>query len=145
MFSRESLVSRLQQTIVAAHKSSSSRGFEAGCEWATTSAEAVELRRLEVARSGYPFWDSYMEKHAYERFVSPSEFLLKVIRPEAIIGPYADDSEDFEEFWEPIIGKDFSVLGDYDWIVGFACGAISVWDTVADEVWNFDPRAVVTE
>ena len=128
MLSREVLVSRLRRSEDSTQEDIKSEGFEVGRKWAAESAEAIELQRLETARADERHWDAILTTCNMSAY-APCELLAFAIRPES-----EKDRDAAVDFWEFILGDDIDVTRSDDWLRGFAEAALSVWDSVTDEV-----------
>lgn len=128
MVSRDRLVDRLRKSKASSQEAAKSKGFQVGCEWANTSAETIELRHLEAARSNWQLWEAMLTTSKNDAY-SASENLAFVIRPES-----EKDRRAAVDFWESVLGGDIDDAANDDWLIGFAEGSLSVWDGAADEV-----------
>ena len=127
MVNRDRLVDRLRKSKASSQAAAKSKGFQVGCEWANTSAETIELQHLEAARSDWQSWEATLTTCEFDAY-SASENLAFVIRPES-----EKDRHAAVDFWESVLGDDIEYAANDDWLIGFAEGALSVWDGVADE------------
>ena len=105
-------------------------GFEAGQEWAKQTAEVNELERLDLyrrsARSNE--WDYFFDTE--ENSAYSGGYTLHLI-----IHPEQEGRAESDAFWERVAGPDYNVLSrDGDYVLGFAEGALAVWNEVKDQL-----------
>lgn len=120
--SRQQVIERLRKSQHTTDEEFRTLGNEAGREWASEYAKAIELRRLEKAQDsedGLEFCSGF-DQSAAERFVS-------IIEPEAERPATAAS-----EFWEMF--SDSRETPEDSYVAGFAAGAMEVWDEVKGEL-----------
>jgi hypothetical protein len=103
-------------------------GVEAGEEWAKSTAEYAELRRLGELeeRTSTVDWEQFFctgDSDAY----GAANRLVFAIQPDTEGSRMAA-----EEFWEFTVGEDTELTDDF--VRGFADGALKVWHEVKDQV-----------
>jgi hypothetical protein len=112
------LISRLRSSLAASNQNAREEGKEAGIEWATESAEAAELIRIEQQYSEFDFFKSELPA---------SDVLFGIIDPYA-----AEDGESGKSFWEDITGSANQLEDTF--VNGFVEGAMQVWSSVKRDV-----------
>ena len=119
------VIQRLRASKVKAGSDAAARGFKDGRQWATHSAEAPHLQRLDewqAARSegqGIPIEDAY----------GPGEHLYFAIEPDQ-----HGDRRAACDFWEGVVGDNISGSGDEDYVNAFVEGALELWGEVVGEI-----------
>lgn len=125
------VVDRLRDSKKRGDDEMSQSGFTAGAEWAKSSAEAAELKRLErfherirrETKFDSDWWLTDDGESAYSR----AELLAF-----EILGSNDGDCDRHEaaSFWEQAIGPDNGNLHEGAYLWGFAKGALDVWSKV---------------
>lgn len=124
------VIERLRASKLQGGSNAERQGREMGTGWAKDAAAFSELKRLSKLDR-----DSFFDETnwpASEAF-GPAEMLaLKILGEDA-----AGDRTDATNFWEQIVGNDENVDGlleSLDFLRGFAEGALSIYEQVADSL-----------
>jgi hypothetical protein len=125
----QDVVNRLRASLKDHEGKEYTAGHEAGEQWANSTAEASELKRLSKfqAKCGRDWDDFFDESMDPNCAYSIQERLFFAINPDA-----DGDRGAASEFAETISGNDGDIGGA--WLKGFAEGAIAVWEKVKDQL-----------
>jgi hypothetical protein len=128
----EDVVARLKASKAKTGDADKIRGREAGREWASSRAEAVELERLEAyteADFGGWSWEEWLIGPHVSNGFSDAHMVAEAVTDEGL------DRRDAESFWITAIGElAFNQMASATFLVGFVKGAMEVWSKVKDEV-----------
>lgn len=128
----QQVVERLRASRVEASSEQRTDGHTVGVYWAQNKASASELERLASYRdSAGPSWEQGLT--GTHTAYGPGEHFNMAI---ASVSPDAWDRSDAVDFWEEVLGDDEyeARANDADFVIGFAMGALSVWDEVSDQL-----------
>jgi hypothetical protein len=105
-------------------------GFQAGKEWAESTATARHLKRLEafkkeIDRSGLR-WETWFDGNDRDAFC-PGEKLADIIEGGDL------GRNGMHEFWVNDLGDD-KMITEAAWLRGFCEGALDVWEAVQNEL-----------
>lgn len=119
-----SVVERLRESKQQAMSEEYNQGLKAGREWAESTAEYTELRRLGEMKEGMSpvEWESWFGAN-----VSVWQDLFWAIHPEQ-----AGSRGEAESFWEMAVGDNVELTSDF--VRGFGDGAVHVWQEVKDKL-----------
>lgn len=118
-----SVIDRLRASAHKQEDADTAAGRKAGREWAKTTAEAAELKRLADARDPVHDWYLFEASSAY----GSSGMLYFAITGTAD-EPDRHAAESFWEWWSDTNNPEAG------FVQGFGEGALEVWDQVADQL-----------
>jgi hypothetical protein len=123
------VITRLKASKAEAGDANRTMGREMGDRWASSSAEAEELGRLEAWAEGD--WEEQLEDSDPNAAFGPSHHLVDVIE-----GGHAgrSDSDEFWTFFEDMYDLDPEYRWKHAFLVGFVEGALEVWSKVKDQI-----------
>lgn len=131
----EQVVERLRATKEETSSEQRQEGDACGRWWAEHHAKAVELERLASYHdsAGYSWEAGLVGEHsAY----GPNEHFHMIVAN--INTPEDRDNwsrSDAADFWDEAIGdEEREKSNDADFVIGFAIGALAVWEEVADQL-----------
>jgi hypothetical protein len=138
----EDTIRRLRASKKQADDERYTEGFEAGREWAASTAEAPELERLEKFRDDHRRRDEWRDRRWFsngeDTDYTPGERLYSIIDSEE--GGLRYNERDglryaSQEFWEAALGDKAEKLTVIPSLVrGFAEGALVIWDEVKNKL-----------
>jgi hypothetical protein len=122
------VIQRLKASKSKSMSESRQRGLADGKEWATRFAEFDNLTRLAMGREMCPNPDDYLESlktAAGDRRTGGEVFAQQVM-----------GIESYDEAAEQLFGEDYDMglLTNHEYLYGFACGALEVWDQVESKI-----------
>lgn len=126
-------IERLRASKARSNAGARQEGLDNGREWAMNHAEAIELEELARARkraqrTGQSF-ESLFEGERSSTAYTPGELFVFMITPEN------DGSRSAAaEFWEGVLGDDVLSPHELMYVVGFAEGALEVWNEVEGQL-----------
>jgi hypothetical protein len=107
-------------------------GFQAGWGWASKSAEADQLERLELMSASLrdDVWDwSFGTDHPRDG----AFFFFRIIHPDK--DAENSDSSAVREFWLDAVGDHYvELIRDSEYLRGFARGALDLWLEIKDQL-----------
>lgn len=124
----DDVIERLRASKERSDSGAYREGFAAGQAWASNTAEAIELERVDklhqrLSEADWKWWFASDDNNTY----SPAELFVFIVRPEN-----EQDRAYAESFWREL-GRDYLQIED-EWMRGFAEGALEVWKEVKSKL-----------